>query len=37
MIKENSDFSNFIIEELCKSELEFYKRCANRTQKQKRG
>jgi len=34
---ENSDFSDYILMELCKSELEAYRRCASRTQKQMRG
>lgn len=37
ILKENSDFSIYIIQELSKSELESYRRCANRTQKQTRG
>ncbi len=37
ILKENSDFSTYIIQELSKSELESYRRCANRTQKQTRG
>ena len=36
-LQENSDFAQYIIMELCKTELEAYKRCANRTQKQTRG
>lgn len=37
VLRENSDFSTYIIQELSKSELETYRRCANRTQKQVRG
>lgn len=37
ILKENSDFATYIIQELSKSELESYRRCANRTQKQTRG
>ena len=37
VLEENKDFSSHIILELCKSELESYRRCANRTQKQTRG
>lgn len=37
ILKDNSDFSIYIIQELSKSELESYRRCANRTQKQTRG
>lgn len=37
VLEENKDFSTYIILELCKSELESYRRCANRTQKQTRG
>lgn len=37
VLEENKDFSSYIILELCKSELESYRRCANRTQKQTRG
>lgn len=37
IIKENQDFSYDIILDLCKSELESFRRCANRTQKQNRG
>ena len=37
ILKENSEFSAYIIQELSKSELESYRRCANRTQKQIRG
>ena len=37
ILKENSEFSAYIIQELSKSELESYRRCANRTQKQTRG
>ena len=36
-IEENKEFSSYIILELCKNELEAYRRCANRTQKQTRG
>jgi len=37
LLKINPEFSNQIIIELCKSELEGYNRCVNRTQKQIRG
>lgn len=37
ILKENSDFSAYIIQELSISELESYHRCASRTQKQARG
>ena len=37
ILKENSDFAAYIIQELSKSEMESYQRCANRTQKQTRG
>ncbi len=37
ILNENRDFSNEIIIELCKNELESFRRCANRTQKQIRG
>lgn len=37
LLGENSAFSSYILMELCKSELEAYRRCANRTQKQMRG
>ena len=37
ILKENSEFSAYIIQELSQSELESYGRCANRTQKQTRG
>ncbi|MDD2930615.1 MAG: Crp/Fnr family transcriptional regulator [Fermentimonas sp.] len=37
LIEENKEFSSYIILELCKNELEAYRRCANRTQKQTRG
>jgi len=37
LLRENPDFSYEIILDLCKSELEVYNRCANRTQKQIRG
>ena len=37
LLGENSEFSSYILMELCKSELEAYRRCANRTQKQMRG
>jgi CRP/FNR family transcriptional regulator len=37
VLEENRDFSSYIIMELSKSELEAYRRCANRTQKQTRG
>ena len=37
ILNENRDFSNEIILELCKNELESFRRCANRTQKQIRG
>lgn len=37
LLKENPGFSYEIILELCKSELESFHKCANRTQKQTRG
>ena len=37
ILNENRDFSNEIIIELCQNELESFRRCANRTQKQIRG
>jgi CRP-like cAMP-binding protein len=37
LLKENSEFSYEIMIELCRSELEVFNRCANRTQKQMRG
>ena len=37
ILKENPDFSHEIILEFCKNELESFRRCANRTQKQTRG
>lgn len=37
ILNENRDFSNEIIIELCQNELESFRRCANRTQKQVRG
>ena len=37
LLRDNPDFSYEIILDLCKSELEVYNRCANRTQKQIRG
>lgn len=37
ILNENREFSNKIIIELCQNELESFKRCANRTQKQIRG
>ncbi len=37
MLLSNPEFSNQIIIELCKSELESYQKCVNRTQKQVRG
>lgn len=37
ILDENRDFSNGIILELCKNELESFRRCANRTQKLIRG
>jgi CRP/FNR family transcriptional regulator len=37
LLGENKEFSSYILMELCKSELEAYRRCANRTQKQMRG
>ncbi len=36
-LEKNSDFANEIMMELCRSELEVFHRCANRTQKQMRG
>lgn len=37
LLTTNSDFSNQILIELCKGELELYNKCVNRTQKQIRG
>ncbi|HUI33641.1 MAG: Crp/Fnr family transcriptional regulator [Dysgonamonadaceae bacterium] len=37
VLEENNNFSAYIIQELSKSELESYHRCANRAQKQTRG
>lgn len=37
LMKENFDFANEIMIELCRNELEVFHRCANRTQKQMRG
>ncbi|PKP06429.1 MAG: hypothetical protein CVU10_02385 [Bacteroidetes bacterium HGW-Bacteroidetes-5] len=37
LLSTNSDFSNQILIELCKGELESYNKCVNRTQKQVRG
>lgn len=37
ILNENREFSNEIIIELCKNELDSFKRCANRTQKLVRG
>lgn len=37
LLGENREFSSYILMELCKSELEAYRRCASRTQKQMRG
>lgn len=37
ILKENTDFSHEIILELCRNELESFRRCANRTQKLIRG
>ena len=37
LLNLNSDFSNQIILELCKSELESYQKCVNRTQRHIRG
>ncbi len=37
LLSNNSDFSNQILIELCKGELESYHKCVNRTQKQVRG
>ncbi len=37
MLATNPDFSNQILIELCKGELESYQKCVNRTQKQTRG
>lgn len=37
ILKENPEFSHEIILEFCKNELESFRRCANRTQKQIRG
>ena len=37
MLEKNHQFSYEIILELCRNELESFRRCANRTQKQSRG
>lgn len=37
ILKENSQFSHQIILDLCRNELESFRRCANRTQRQSRG
>lgn len=37
LLKENSQFANEIILELCRNEIDSFQRCANRTQKQARG
>lgn len=37
LLKENSDFSNEIMMDVCRNEIEAFTRCANRTQKQMRG
>ena len=37
LLKENDSFSYEIILDLCRNELESFRRCANRTQKQSRG
>jgi len=37
LLGENREFSSYILMELCRSELEAYRRCASRTQKQMRG
>jgi len=37
LLSENREFSNYILMELCKSEIGAYRRCASRTQKQMRG
>jgi CRP-like cAMP-binding protein len=37
LLKENDKFSYEIILDLCRNELESFRRCANRTQKQSRG
>ena len=37
ILKENTEFSHEIILELCRNELESFRRCANRTQKLLRG
>ncbi|MCK9305761.1 MAG: Crp/Fnr family transcriptional regulator [Bacteroidales bacterium] len=37
MLSSNSEFSSQILTELCKSELESYQKCVNRTQRQLRG
>jgi len=37
LLKENFDFANEIIIDLCRNEIEIFYRCANRTQKQMRG
>lgn len=37
LLSTNPDFSNQILLELCQSEVDAYRKCANRTQKQTRG
>lgn len=37
LLNSNSAFSNQILDELCRGELESYQKCVNRTQKQVRG
>lgn len=37
VLQENREFSSYIIMELCRNELDAFRRCANRTQKQTRG
>jgi CRP-like cAMP-binding protein len=37
LMKENYDFANEIMIDLCRNEIEVFTRCANRTQKQMRG
>ncbi|MBN1597476.1 MAG: Crp/Fnr family transcriptional regulator [Bacteroidales bacterium] len=37
LLKSNTDFTHEIMMELCRTELEVFYRCANRTQKQMRG
>jgi len=37
LLGESNEFSSYILMEICRSELEAYRRCASRTQKQMRG